>query len=142
MKKIQVAETAGFCFGVQRAVEMVERLAREEGPVCTLGPIIHNETVIRRLGEMGVSVISAPAECPPGTKVVIRAHGVPLSVVRVLELCRPPTTIMASADLERRWASSCLITVALHIVSNISRFVHTFFAEIIVLSHSFLLKVV
>ncbi len=85
MKKIQVAETAGFCFGVQRAVEMVERLAREEGPVCTLGPIIHNETVIRRLGEMGVSVISAPAECPPGTKVVIRAHGVPLSVVRELE---------------------------------------------------------
>jgi (E)-4-hydroxy-3-methyl-but-2-enyl pyrophosphate reductase len=85
MKKIQVAETAGFCFGVQRAVEMVERLAREEGPVCTLGPIIHNETVIRRLEKMGVSVISQPGECPPGATVVIRAHGVPLSVVRELE---------------------------------------------------------
>ena len=83
--KLQVAETAGFCSGVRRAVEMVEEAAREGRPVCTLGPIVHNGGVVRRLEGMGVSVIQRPEECPPGAMVVIRAHGVPLSVTRELE---------------------------------------------------------
>ena len=78
--RIETAKTAGFCFGVRRAVELVEREAERsngEFPVCTLGPIIHNETVIRRLGEKGVSVIQAPGEAPQNATVIIRAHGVP-----------------------------------------------------------------
>lgn len=85
--RIETAKTAGFCFGVRRAVELVEREAERsngEFPVCTLGPIIHNETVIRRLGEKGVSVIQAPGEAPQNATVIIRAHGVPLSVTREL----------------------------------------------------------
>lgn len=85
--RIETAKTAGFCFGVRRAVELVEREAERsngEFHVCTLGPIIHNETVIRRLGEKGVSVIQAPGEAPQNATVIIRAHGVPLSVTREL----------------------------------------------------------
>ena len=85
--RIETAKTAGFCFGVRRAVELVEQEAERsngEFPVCTLGPIIHNETVIRRLGEKGVSVIQTPGEAPQNATVIIRAHGVPLSVTREL----------------------------------------------------------
>lgn len=65
--RIETAKTAGFCFGVRRAVEMVqEEAAKAAGryPVCTLGPIIHNDTVIRQLQEAGVTVIESPEEAP------------------------------------------------------------------------------
>ena len=52
--RTETAGTAGFCFGVQRAVALVEQEAQRGGTVCTLGPIIHNETVTRRLAWMGV----------------------------------------------------------------------------------------
>ncbi len=83
--RTETAGTAGFCFGVQRAVALVEQEAQRGGIVCTLGPIIHNETVTRRLAGMGVTVIDTPEEAPPGSRVVIRAHGVPLSVTRRME---------------------------------------------------------
>ena len=83
--RTETAGTAGFCFGVQRAVALVEQEAQRGGTVCTLGPIIHNETVTRRLAGMGVTVIDTPEEAPRGARVVIRAHGVPLSVTRRME---------------------------------------------------------
>ena len=83
--RTETAGTAGFCFGVQRAVALVEQEAQRGGIVCTLGPIIHNETVTRRLAGMGVTVIDTPEEAPRGARVVIRAHGVPLSVTRRME---------------------------------------------------------
>ena len=83
--RTETAGTAGFCFGVQRAVALVEQEAQRGGIVCTLGPIIHNETVTRRLAGMGVTVIDTPEEAPRGSRVVIRAHGVPLSVTRRME---------------------------------------------------------
>ncbi|MCI8653478.1 MAG: bifunctional 4-hydroxy-3-methylbut-2-enyl diphosphate reductase/30S ribosomal protein S1 [Angelakisella sp.] len=85
---IETAKTAGFCFGVRRAVELVEQEAERAAgryPVCTLGPIIHNETVTRRLGKKGVRVIDAPGEAPEKAVVVIRAHGVPLGTTRELD---------------------------------------------------------
>ena len=51
---VTLAESAGFCFGVRRAVQKAEQCARGEGSVCTLGPIIHNKFVTRRLESMGV----------------------------------------------------------------------------------------
>ena len=76
--KIKVAETAGFCFGVKRAVDKVYQLI-EEGihPIYTLGPIIHNEEVVSDLAERGVEVIEEKdlASLSGGT-VVIRSHGV------------------------------------------------------------------
>ena len=56
---IHVAKSAGFCFGVNRAVELVEQAAREKGRVCTLGPIIHNRHAVAHFQEMGVSVIES-----------------------------------------------------------------------------------
>ena len=52
---IQVAESAGFCFGVNRAVELVERVARNGKRVCTLGPIIHNRHAVAHFEQMGKS---------------------------------------------------------------------------------------
>ena len=58
MKEIKIAKTAGFCFGVKRAVKMVyEQIEKEErGVVFTYGPIIHNEEVVRDLEQKGVRV--------------------------------------------------------------------------------------
>ena len=72
------AETAGFCFGVERAVNLVrEQLASGRKPIYTYGPIIHNEIVVNELAEQGVAIIHDQAEleaAEPGT-IVIRSHG-------------------------------------------------------------------
>ena len=76
MYHITVSDAAGFCFGVQRAVETVERVAQEGGAVFTLGPIVHNRHVVEHFAEMGVREIAAPEQAPAGSTVIIRAHGV------------------------------------------------------------------
>ena len=82
---IQVAKSAGFCFGVNRAVELVENAARGEGTVCTLGPIIHNRHAVAHFEAMGVSVIEKPEDAKAGQTVVIRSHGVTKAVYETLE---------------------------------------------------------
>ena len=80
--KVKVAETAGFCFGVKRAVDKVyELIDTEQKPIFTLGPIIHNEGVVADLEARGVHVITeADLDSPDDTlqngTVVIRSHGV------------------------------------------------------------------
>ncbi len=73
------AKTAGFCFGVRRAVDEVNRqIESGEKPVYTFGPIIHNEQVVRELGDKGVRVIGSEAELDgisSGT-IIIRSHGI------------------------------------------------------------------
>ena len=85
--QVKVAKTAGFCFGVSRAVEKVYELVREGvSPIYTLGPIIHNEQVVRELEENGVHVIQEQ-DLPTlknGT-VVIRSHGVGREIYEILE---------------------------------------------------------
>ncbi len=78
---VQIAESAGFCFGVNRAVELVERAAAEGKTVVTLGPIIHNRHAVAHFAAMGVQVISRPEEAQPGQTVVIRSHGVTRGVM-------------------------------------------------------------
>ena len=78
--KITLASSAGFCFGVKRAVETVERLLDEGKTVATLGPIIHNPQVVQGLEQRGVRTVSAPEEAPAGSTLVIRSHGVPCEV--------------------------------------------------------------
>jgi 4-hydroxy-3-methylbut-2-enyl diphosphate reductase len=74
---IRVSECAGFCWGVERALEMtLEAAETASKPVNTLGPLIHNPSVIADLRTRGVGVISDPAEAREGT-VVLRSHGVP-----------------------------------------------------------------
>ena len=82
---IRIAESAGFCFGVNRAVELVEQAASADERVCTLGPIIHNRHAVRHFEEMGVRVIHSPQEAESGETVVIRSHGVTKAVQDALE---------------------------------------------------------
>ena len=75
--KIILAKTAGFCMGVRRAVEMVlEASNKEEKPVYTYGPLIHNPQVLDILNNKGIKVLSEIPKTGKGT-VLIRAHGVP-----------------------------------------------------------------
>ncbi len=82
---VRVAKTAGFCFGVSRAVEMVEKAAGEGRHVVTLGPIIHNRHVVDKFRTLGVEVIDTPDQARPGDTVIIRSHGVAKAVYRKLE---------------------------------------------------------
>ena len=82
---VTIAKNAGFCFGVSRAVELVEQAARSGKSVSTLGPIIHNRHQVGRFEEMGVSVIKEPEEASPGSTVIIRSHGVSRAVQQRLE---------------------------------------------------------
>ena len=58
--KVLLADEYGFCFGVERAVEMVEDSLKEKETVRTLGPLIHNDEEMQRLGKSGVTTISEP----------------------------------------------------------------------------------
>ncbi len=80
MREIRLAESAGFCFGVQRSVEMAEKLMAEQGSCCSLGELIHNEDVVERLKAQGLRVIASPEEAAEGEHVIIRAHGVAQNV--------------------------------------------------------------
>ena len=82
---VTLAQSAGFCFGVSRAVELVEQAAKEGKQVATLGPIIHNRHVVEHFERMGVRVIDTPEEAVPGDTVIIRSHGVSRDVYRRLE---------------------------------------------------------
>ena len=82
---ITVAKSAGFCFGVNRAVETVETAAREGKHVMTLGPIIHNRHVVDAFQKLGVGVLDTPEQAEPGMTVIIRSHGVGREVLRQLQ---------------------------------------------------------
>ncbi len=83
--EIKLAKTAGFCFGVSRAVELVETLLKEGNKVATLGPIIHNPQMVGRLSDMGCRIVDAPGEGKPDEILVIRSHGIPLTIYDELE---------------------------------------------------------
>jgi len=79
--KITLAKTAGFCFGVNRAVNTVYDMLENGAKVCTLGPIIHNPQLVEQLAERGVRIVESPDEVMAGETLVIRSHGVPLEVM-------------------------------------------------------------
>ena len=82
--KIILAEHAGFCFGVKRAVDAIEHELREGHEVWTIGMPIHNPQEVSRLQAMGLKVADNAGEIPSGAKVMIRAHGETLEVIDVL----------------------------------------------------------
>jgi len=81
---VEVAAHAGFCMGVSRAVEKAEAMVRDGIPSCTLGELIHNPEVIRRLAERGLAPIHDQAEAA-GRRVLIRSHGVSPQVLQELK---------------------------------------------------------
>ncbi len=79
--EIVVARHAGYCYGVERALRLTEEaVLTAKGPVATLGPIIHNPTVVRRLEERGARMVDEVGEATDGT-LVVRTHGVPPEAV-------------------------------------------------------------
>ena len=72
---VRVAKSAGFCFGVSRAVELVQHAAAAGKRTLTLGPIIHNRDVIAHLEDQGIGVAERPEEVPEGSAVIVRSHG-------------------------------------------------------------------
>ncbi len=83
--QIKLAESAGFCFGVKRAVDLCEKTAAEYGQCKTLGPIIHNGNVVDKLKANGVFPVKTVDEVQGGETVIIRSHGALLQDVRTLE---------------------------------------------------------
>lgn len=83
--EIILAKTAGFCFGVNRAVDMVYDLIEKDKKVCTLGPIIHNPQLVEELLQKGVRIVESPKEVNPGETLVIRSHGVARQVYDVAD---------------------------------------------------------
>ena len=84
---ITVAKSAGFCFGVSRAVNIVNKLLDEGKEVYTLGPIIHNPQMVDELASKGVKIADIPDDVKNDATLVIRSHGVPQSVInRINEL--------------------------------------------------------
>ena len=81
---ITIAKSAGFCFGVNRAVQLVEQEAKAGKQVFTLGPIIHNRHAVAHFEQMGVRVAQSPKDIPDGSTVIIRSHGVSRAVYEQL----------------------------------------------------------
>ena len=73
--KIRLAKSAGFCYGVKRAVELAESAAQSGEPCVMLGYIIHNSDVVDHLARQGVKVVEDPDQVPEGYGVIIRSHG-------------------------------------------------------------------
>lgn len=75
MPKIEKATITGFCFGVKRAINMLEKVAREQGGVETLGAVVHNRQVLQKLAEIGVKIVDNVDDIK-GNIVVTSSHGV------------------------------------------------------------------
>ncbi|MCR5835090.1 MAG: 4-hydroxy-3-methylbut-2-enyl diphosphate reductase [Lachnospiraceae bacterium] len=91
--EVRLAECAGFCFGVKRAVDTVYEQLKTGKTIYTYGPIVHNEEVVKELEEKGVKVIHDFSELKDliqseqSAAVIIRAHGVPRAVYEQIEKC-------------------------------------------------------
>ena len=84
MKEFICAESAGFCFGVSRSVELAESVLSESGRAWCLGQLMHNSDEVRRLESMGLRVAESVEEIPPKETVIIRSHGVSAQTYEVL----------------------------------------------------------
>lgn len=82
--KIYVADNAGFCFGVERAVRIADETAKENKNVYTLGPIIHNPQLVRKMEEEGINVKNSTENVSEYETIVIRSHGVSKSDIETL----------------------------------------------------------
>ncbi len=83
--KIVLAQSAGFCYGVRRAVELAEATAAKGEPCVMLGSIIHNQDMIDHLAKQGMGTVNTVDEVPVGSAVIIRSHGESRAVHHALE---------------------------------------------------------
>ena len=85
MTEVRLARSAGFCYGVRRAVELAERTAGERDGCWMLGDLIHNAHVVEDLARKGVRKTADPSSLRPGDTVLIRSHGERKDVLEDLE---------------------------------------------------------
>ena len=83
--QVLLAKSAGFCYGVRRAVELAEKMVTDGEQPAMLGPVIHNSQVIEDLCNRGARLIQRPEEAKPGETVIIRAHGEPERTYQILQ---------------------------------------------------------
>jgi 4-hydroxy-3-methylbut-2-enyl diphosphate reductase len=84
--KIYLAEHAGFCFGVRRAIDMALNSTKgEDGKIYTIGPIIHNPQMVKKLEDKGVYVVKHIDELASGSTVILRSHGVTHETLKTLK---------------------------------------------------------
>ncbi|MBS1766470.1 MAG: 4-hydroxy-3-methylbut-2-enyl diphosphate reductase [Acidobacteria bacterium] len=138
--KVIVAKTAGFCWGVRRAMDAVLEASTKQGngPVQTLGPLIHNPQALDLIGKRGVAVAEAPDKVADGT-VVIRAHGIPIQDLRGLkerakkgELSIVNATCPEVAKVHnkiKKWSPKGYFTVILGSHGHAESIAHRSFAE-------------
>lgn len=88
--KISVAEQAGFCFGVKRALKLINEYHRQNKKIQTFGPLIHNTPVLKDLAARGIGQVSTPAKIDKGKTLCIRTHGIPRDIERRLKRRRVP----------------------------------------------------
>lgn len=82
--EVKIATNAGFCFGVKRAIDLVEKTLNEKPEVYTLGPIIHNPQEVKRLKEKGVKILN-DIDCVKSGCIILRTHGISLELRNRLE---------------------------------------------------------
>jgi 4-hydroxy-3-methylbut-2-enyl diphosphate reductase len=138
--KVIVAKTAGFCWGVRRAMDAVLEASThsQAGPVQTLGPLIHNPQALDLIARRGVSVAAAPEDVGNGT-VVIRAHGIPIQSLRGLKerQARQELTIVNATCPEvakvhskiKKWSPKGYFTIILGTHGHAESVAHQSFAE-------------
>ena len=112
MAEVRVAKSAGFCYGVERAVKLAEETAREKGGCAMLGSIIHNVHVVAELEALGARQVDSVEEVRPGETVIIRSLGERKEVFDRLEQLgapdrwpRPPPVVRALARARGRPAA-------------------------------------
>ncbi len=82
--RVKIAENAGFCFGVRRAIDLTEKTACEERKVYTLGPVIHNPQEVKRLEKKGIKTLKDLKKVKSGF-IILRTHGIPFALHKKLE---------------------------------------------------------
>ncbi len=101
--EVRLARKRGFCFGVERAIELADKMLRggQSGALYSLGEIIHNQQVVDRLEEQGLHILARPEEAQVGDTVLIRSHGVPPRVIEQLR-ARGAEVVDATCVLVKR----------------------------------------
>jgi 4-hydroxy-3-methylbut-2-enyl diphosphate reductase len=99
--EVKIATNAGFCFGVKRAIDLVEKTLNEKSEVYTLGPIIHNPQEVKRLKENGVKILN-DIDCVKSGCIILRTHGISLELRNRLEKDRTLYIIDATCPFVKK----------------------------------------
>ncbi|MDR0819919.1 MAG: 4-hydroxy-3-methylbut-2-enyl diphosphate reductase [Endomicrobium sp.] len=99
--RVKIAENAGFCFGVRRAIDLTEKTAGKESKVYTLGPVIHNPQEVKRLEKKGIKTLKDPKKVKNGS-IILRTHGIPFNLHKRLEENKNINVIDAACPFVKR----------------------------------------